>query len=1139
MGLNTILTSPLLSALGLKWADCAHPKAIAKIDQAFLDALEQAKPELFASLVAYRQGSEISQKELSLLLNHVSLELEQFIAELIGIENSVELAQDQAKNLLPLYRFKKEIIQTRLKKRKKEAAALADEFSALDHQLNILIQKNISDRDLPLEIQLALLTNYYLEQPEKFAVELELIAQWCLAATANEEAKVIIQNWQSFQTPEKLDYNHLIDCESIERHDTEAYQINPDQLRQREGFSLTDKGLAPQPIMDEAQYCVFCHQSGTDYCSRGFLLKKSDPTLGFKKDPHGGLLVGCPLEEKISEMNWLYHIGQIIAPLAIVMLDNPMCPATGYRICNDCMKSCIYQKQKPVDIPAVETDTLKRVLDLPWGAEIYWLLTLWSPLAKNPIPESFHNTKVLVMGMGPAGFTLSHYLLRAGYAVVGMDGLKITPMDREHWLKPVETYQSLEQDLDKRQVMGFGGVAEYGITSRWNKNFLSLIYLTLVRQPHFQCFGSVRFGGTMTIDRAWELGFDHLAIAVGAGLPKELPIENSMVNGMRQANDFLMALQLTGAGKKDSLASLQVRLPAVVIGGGLTGVDAATECQAYYLRQIERTAQRYQDLCHPKGENSLRAKFSEHDLSVLDEQLQHANELQIEREQAKKQNREADTIRLIRKWGGVSIVYRKAMQQSPAYRLNHEELHKALEEGLYYVPHCQPTKVLVDDFNDAKALVCESTVDQKNIVLPAKTLLVATGAKPNIAYAFEHRGELDREGYEYSRFKPAHQKLEAVEANNHVKSKNLGMLTSYQKDNKRVSFLGDAHRTFHGSVVKAIASAKKAFESIDQLFTKDNLDLGYAEFSQKLAQQFDNFLVSKQYLKDDVLEIIVHAPEAAKHYHPGVIYKLQTYDHQKNKGGLKGQSSESVALGASAVKDEPEQLRFLMKAQGTSTELLAQLQQGDRLVVMGPTGVRTTIAENQAVMIIGGFLAFVQLQSLLPALKAKGNQVYFFGCFKKEDVLSMQSILDQCDAFEISVAEDWASHTHKLQTFINNCNQIPLFDANTLQMRIIGYDQLLLWIKSQRQLWLDAALPKHIAWVGSVYGPMQCMLKGVCAQCLQWQIDPETGKRTKAVYACSWQDQPFEKIDIMNIEQRLSQNHMQERLHKLWYDNQT
>ena len=51
----------------------------------------------------------------------------------------------------------------------------------------------------------------------------------------------------------------------------------------------------------------------------------------------------------------------------MIVVDNPMCAATGHRICNDCMKSCIYQKQEPVDIPQAETRTLKDVLELALG----------------------------------------------------------------------------------------------------------------------------------------------------------------------------------------------------------------------------------------------------------------------------------------------------------------------------------------------------------------------------------------------------------------------------------------------------------------------------------------------------------------------------------------------------------------------------------------------------------------------------------------------------------------------------------------------------------------------------------------------------------------------------------------------------
>ena len=54
--------------------------------------------------------------------------------------------------------------------------------------------------------------------------------------------------------------------------------------------------------------------------------------------------------------------------------------APGHRICNDCMKACIFQKQEPVNIPQVETRVLTETLDLPWGLEIYQLLTRWNPL---------------------------------------------------------------------------------------------------------------------------------------------------------------------------------------------------------------------------------------------------------------------------------------------------------------------------------------------------------------------------------------------------------------------------------------------------------------------------------------------------------------------------------------------------------------------------------------------------------------------------------------------------------------------------------------------------------------------------------------------------------------------------------------
>src|SRR5207253_4867785 len=104
------------------------------------------------------------------------------------------------------------------------------------------------------------------------------------------------------------------------------------------------------------------------------------------------------------------------------------------------------------------------------------------------------------------------------------------------------------------------------------------------------------FGGTLDAEDAFALGFDHVALAAGAGRPTVLDLPNGLANGVRTASDFLMALQLTGAAKKDSVANMQLRMPVVVVGGGLTAIDTATAALAYYPVQVEKFLARYEAL---------------------------------------------------------------------------------------------------------------------------------------------------------------------------------------------------------------------------------------------------------------------------------------------------------------------------------------------------------------------------------------------------------------------------------------------------------------------------------------------------------------------------------------------------------------
>ncbi|HWR87503.1 MAG TPA: FAD-dependent oxidoreductase, partial [Acidiferrobacterales bacterium] len=601
---------------GLSYADLLTLEGLNRLDAEYLRRLKAQDAVRHDLLLAVRAGRTLSPVENSELLLACSPVLDDVIADLFGIRKEIDAARSAVLSHNPVFTFKKLFVQRRARRRllKKEEF---ETFAELDTWLNAALKQagnTTSDRELAIaQFAEKLLTN----EPAN-AEPIEKLTRWCIRALTVPEGKHAVHGWVSFKLPDGVDFANLVPIKVVTKDGAEHFENASGHSRARDGFHLTDPRMGARAVQSEINYCVYCHEHDGDFCSKGFPEKKGEPDKGIKKNAIGVPLDGCPLEEKISEMHTLKRDGHTISALAMIMVDNPMCPATGHRICNDCMKACIYQKQDPVNIPQIETRCLTDVLSLPWGVEIYDLLTRWNPLRpKQWLPKPYNGLKVLVIGMGPAGFTLANHLLQEGFAVVGVDGLKIETLPEALLKGPVYDYKELEEDLDTRVMAGFGGVAEYGITVRWDKNFLKLIYLTLARRTHFQVFGCVRFGGTVTLDDAWELGFDHVSIAVGAGLPQALPIPGSLARGMRQAADFLMALQLTGAAKNASLANLQVRLPAVVIGGGLTGIDTATEVQAYYIKQVEKTLLRYEQLVASHDDKFVRQGLDEESKLVL------------------------------------------------------------------------------------------------------------------------------------------------------------------------------------------------------------------------------------------------------------------------------------------------------------------------------------------------------------------------------------------------------------------------------------------------------------------------------------------------------------------------------------------
>ena len=100
---------------------------------------------------------------------------------------------------------------------------------------------------------------------------------------------------------------------------------------------------------------------------------------------------------------------------------------------------------------------------------------------------------------------------------------------------------------------------------------------------------------------------------------------------------------------------------------------------------------------------------------------------------------------------------------------------------------------------------------------------------------------------------------------------------------------------------------------------------------------------------------------------------------------------------------------------------------------------------------------------------------------------------------------------------------------------VIGSDRMMAAVKEARYNVLKPYLGKVQHAIGSINSPMQCMMKGVCAQCLCKHVDKETGKEF-FVYSCNNQDQDLDRVDFPNLHARLRQNSVQEKLSAMWLE---
>jgi NAD(P)H-flavin reductase len=371
-------------------------------------------------------------------------------------------------------------------------------------------------------------------------------------------------------------------------------------------------------------------------------------------------------------------------------------------------------------------------------------------------------------------------------------------------------------------------------------------------------------------------------------------------------------------------------------------------------------------------------------------------------------------------------------------------------------------------------------------------------------------------------------------------------------DGRTISFFGDLHPSFSGNVVKAMSSAKQGYPVVSRMLSQIPASQPTAEaLAEKLDDELRPVVEDVIRLTPNIVEVVVRAPIAARAFLPGQFYRLQNYESlaARTKDTVLGM--EGLALTGASVDMEKGLLSTIVLEMGGSSDLCILLKKGEPVVLMGPTGTPSETPPKETALLIGGGLGNAVLFSIGQKLRQEGSRVVYFAGYKK--------IIDRYKVEEIEKAADvvvWCCDEAPGFTpgrsddssFVGNIVDamvaygsgllgdpvIPLHSVDRLL--VIGSDGMMRAVQQARHGVLAPFLkPDHHA-IGSINSPMQCMMKEICAQCLQTHRDPVTGEET-VVFSCFNQDQPLDRVDFANLRTRLTQNGAQEKLTKLWIDH--
>lgn len=272
-------------------------------------------------------------------------------------------------------------------------------------------------------------------------------------------------------------------------------------------------------IKKQAARCMDC---GIPFCHSGIKLNN--------------MFSGCPLHNLIPEFNELVFEGKWEEAYHKLIRTSPF-PEFTARVCPaPCEGSCTNGLHyEPVTIKNIEYEIIERAFE--------------NNLVK-PYKGPKKNSKIAIIGSGPAGLSTAYYLNQYGYQC--------------------DVYEKEDR---------IGGLLMYGIPSMKLEKEVIKRRLDILSQSGVNFYTNKEFGKDIILEDIKET-YDAVVLAIGAETPRNIEVENNEKIPTYFAMDYLKKTMKNLLNKEEFDIDTK-DMNVIVIGGG----DTATDCIATAIRQ--------------------------------------------------------------------------------------------------------------------------------------------------------------------------------------------------------------------------------------------------------------------------------------------------------------------------------------------------------------------------------------------------------------------------------------------------------------------------------------------------------------------------------------------------------------------------